>query len=121
MSCHACDRKAAVTIVSGVDWVQSFEIAPQTRGATLDGWEIVAQLRACLLDAVAIEVSTEAGSLIVIDPAAGRVAINVAGSATRALEPGQYLLDFRLVNAVTGLTRQTATLPVLVQLPVTRV
>ncbi len=111
---------APAHFVTGADWLQAFEIAPENPQFRLDGWDVTAHLRRTVEGEIELEMSTEAGTLVVADPRGRRVSVNMGATATAGLAPGAYVMDFRLVNAVTGLTLQTEPFAVAVSLPVTR-
>ena len=92
---------AEFVVYEGTDWISTLVLGEVYDRWRLDDYNIYAQVRAVGSDVVVLDLSTFDGTLVVSDPLARRMEINVGWTAIEELPPARYEFDLLLENKTT--------------------
>ncbi|MBD3847116.1 hypothetical protein IED13_15510 [Bosea sp. SSUT16] len=91
----------AFTVSDGTDWIQRLVFGAPTDRWRLDDYDIALQVRSSVGAAVLLDLSTANGKLIITDPVARHLEVNVAWSEIDAIGPGPFVFDVLFSNKTT--------------------
>ena len=100
---------ADFTVSDGTDWLQTLAFGGTYERWRLDDYDLYLQVKTEPGEAaeVKIEATTANGKLVIADPVARRLDINVSWSEVEAAGPGPFIFDVLFVNRTTDLRHRS--------------
>lgn len=92
---------AAFTVAAGTDWLGTLVLGEVGERWRLDDYDIAAHLKSPGNDAVLVDMTLDNGRLVIADPVARRLEINVGWAEIEPLLPGPFIFDLLLENRTT--------------------
>lgn len=92
---------ATFTVAAGTDWIDTIVFGSANDRWRLDDYDIWLQVKKPGDATVLIECSTADGRLVISDPAARRLEINVGWAEIDDISPGPFEFDLLLQNKTT--------------------
>lgn len=85
----------------GAPWTQGIVFGAGNIRMRLDDWDITAEIKGPSSEAVLLSLTTDNGRLIITDPVARTMEINVGWEEIEGLGAGTFRFDFVFVNKTT--------------------
>lgn len=89
------------TVSDGTDWLQTLVFGAPTDRWRLDDYDIALHVKAPNSAAVLLDLSTANGKLVITDPVARHLEVNVGWSEIDAVGPGPFVFDVLFENKTT--------------------
>lgn len=93
---------AAYTVAAGTDWLDTFVFGTVSDRWRLDDFDLHLHVKKPGDNAVLLDLKTANGKLIITDPIARRLEVNVGWDEIEAIEPGPFEFDILFENKTTG-------------------
>jgi hypothetical protein len=91
----------AFTVSDGTDWIQRLVFGAPSDRWRLDDYDITLHVKAAGDASVLLDLSTENGKLVIVDPVARHLEVNVGWSEIEAIGPGPFVFDVLFENRTT--------------------
>lgn len=92
---------AAFTVAAGTDWIETLVFGSVEERWRLDDYDIWLQVRRRADNAILLDLSTANGKLMISDPTARRLEVNVGWSEIDDVSPGPFEFDLLFENKTT--------------------
>lgn len=92
---------AEFTVSDGTDWLQRLVFGAPTDRWRLDDYDIAIHVKSQSSAAVLLDLTTTNGKLVIIDPVARHLEVNVGWAEIEAVGPGPFVFDALFANKTT--------------------
>lgn len=92
---------ATFTVAAGTDWIAAMQFGSFNDRWRLDDYDIWLHVRRSGDNAILLDLNTDNGKLIVADPVARKIEINVGWSEIDDVSPGPFEFDVLFQNKTT--------------------
>lgn len=94
---------ATFMVAAGTDWIAAMQLGSFNDRWRLDDYEIWLHVRRFGDNAILLDLNTDNGKLIIADPVARKLEINVGWSEIDDISPGPFEFDVLFQNKTTGI------------------